>query len=95
MIMRGSKLLIAISILGGSFILSSAPALAYVACNHDGDCWRTGSKSLDWSGVIIKYHDDDWWDAHKADAEYHFHDADAEHQWDRGYWRKGQWVRGF
>jgi hypothetical protein len=81
--------------LGGAALFGAAPAWAYVACNSNGDCWHTGSKSLDWSGVILKYHDDDWWDAHKGDAEFHFHDSDAEHNWQRGYWSKGTWRGGF
>jgi len=96
--MRVSKSFVAVSsvlVLGCAVLLSAAPASAYVACNSDGDCWRTGSKALDWSGVILKYHDDDWWDAHKGDAQYHFHDSDAEHNWQKGYWTKGTWRGGF
>jgi hypothetical protein len=98
--MRLSKSLAAISAglaICCAVFLSAVPASAYVVCNgsSSGDCWHTGSKSLDWSGVALKYHDDDWWDAHKGDAQYHFHDNDAEHQWEQGYWRKGEWRRGF
>ena len=96
--MRLSKSLVAISsglALGCAVFFSAAPALAYVACNSNGDCWHTGSKTLDWSAVTLKYHDDDWWDAHKADAQYHFHDTDAQHNWEQGYWNKGEWRRGF
>jgi hypothetical protein len=96
--MRLSKSLVAVSsglVLGCAVFFSAAPALAYVACNRDGDCWHTGSKTLDWSAVTLKYHDDDWWDAHKGDAQYHFHDTDAQHNWEQGYWSKGEWRRGF
>ena len=96
--MRVAKSLMGVSsglVLGCAVLLGAAPASAYVACNSNGDCWHTGSKALDWSGVILKYHDDDWWDAHKGDAEYHFHDSDAEHNWQRGYWTKGTWRSEF
>ena len=88
--MRASMFFVALPII--AVIASVAPASAYVACNSNGDCWKTGSKSLDWTGVILKYHDDEWWDTNKGNAELHFHDADSDHQWQRGYWRKGKWV---
>jgi len=88
--MRVSAFFVALPIM--AVIASVGPASAYVVCNSNGDCWKTGSKSLDWSGVILKYHDDEWWDANKSDAQYHFHEADGDHQWSRGYWRKGKWV---
>ena len=96
--MRIPKSLVAVSsglALGCAVLFSSAPASAYVVCNSNGDCWHTGSKTLDWTGVILKFHDDDWWDAHKGDAQYNFHDSDAQHNWEQGYWRKGEWRRGF
>ena len=45
--------------------------------------------------MILTYHDDDRWDARKADTQYHFHDADVKHQWQRGYWKSGKWYGGF
>lgn len=95
--MRVSKSLVAVSsvlALGCTLLFKAAPALAYVACNSNGDCWHTGSK-MQWSSVIVSYHDDSWWDAHKADPQYHWHDADAEHRADHGYWRNGTWFGGF
>ena len=92
------KILVAVSsvlVLGCAVIFGATSASAYVACNTDGDRWHTGSKALDWSAVRLKYHDDDWWHAHKADAQYHLHDADAQHNWQQGYWSKGEWRRGF
>ena len=95
--MHMSKYHIAVSSvlgLGSAILFSSVPALAYVACNHSGDCWRTGTKTT-WSGVILTFHDDNWWDAHKSDAQYHWHDADAQHNWQHGYWANGVWNGGF
>ena len=63
--------------------------------NRTGDCWHAGSKTLDWSGVMLTYHDDDWWDAHKGDAQFRLHESDAQHDWQRGYWRDGKWHGGF
>ena len=76
-------------------VLGATPALAYVACNRTDDCWHTGSKTLDWSGVTLTYHDDEWWDAHKDDVQYRLHESDARHDWQRGYWRDGKWYGGF
>ena len=95
--MRTSKSLVAVWSglgLGCAVLFSSAPALAYVACNTGGDCWHTGSKVRS-SGAILTFHDDSWWDAHKGDAQYHWHDADAQHNWQHGYWANGVWNGGF
>jgi hypothetical protein len=95
-LMRASKSFVAVSsvlALGCGVLFTAAPASAYVACNSSGDCWHTGSK-MKWSGAIVSYHEDDWWDAHKADAQYHWHDADAEHNWQHGFWANGVWNGG-
>ena len=92
--MRVHKTLLAISSLLAAGAALMAPASAMVACNHDGDCWRTGTK-VQYSGVLLSYHDDSWWDEHKADAQYHWHDADADHRWEHGYWKAGKWVGGY
>jgi hypothetical protein len=91
--MHSSKSLVAVMSLLVLGFFTAAPASAYVACNSSGDCWRTGSKTH-YEGVIVTYHDDDWWDSHKADAQYHWHEADADHRSDHGYWRNGAWVGG-
>ncbi|HXB52100.1 MAG TPA: hypothetical protein VNU69_05005 [Rhizomicrobium sp.] len=94
--MRLSKSVVALSSLLaiGSAVLFTVPASAMVACNHDGDCWRTGSK-VQYSGVILSFHDDSWWDEHKSDAQFHWHDADTDHRWEHGYWKGGNWVGGY
>jgi hypothetical protein len=65
------------------------PASAYVACNHEGDCWHTEDR-VAVPGVTFDIHPDDWY----------FHrnwEGDREHHWrayheGRGYWRNGVWV---
>jgi hypothetical protein len=94
--MRKSRPFVAVTsilAIGSAVLFGAVPALAYVACNSSGDCWRTGSKTH-FEGVIVTYHDDDWWDTHKTDAQYHWHESDADHRPDHGYWRKGAWVGG-
>jgi hypothetical protein len=73
----------------GGLAVSSLPAGAYVACNHDGDCWHTEDRTHA-PGVRFDYHPDDWY----------FHrdwDRDRDHHWrgyheGRGYWRGGVWI---
>ena len=91
--MNATRSLISASVLalGCGVLFSASPAVAYVACNSDHDCWQTNSKALEWTGLVLTYHNDDWWDAHKGDAKYRLHDADAQHNSQKGYWSKGQW----
>jgi hypothetical protein len=69
--------------------LSAGSAAAYVACNHEGDCWHTEAR-VTTPGVTFDYHPDDWY--------FHRHwDSDREHHWrdyheGRGYYRGGVWV---
>jgi hypothetical protein len=75
--------------LGCAVIFGAAPALAYTACNG-GDCWHTDSK-VHYSGVKLSFHNDKWADSHKSDANYHWHEADADHDSAQGYWNNGEW----
>lgn len=70
--------------------VASAPASAYTACNHEGDCWHVDSR-VHIKGVRLSFHPDTWWDKLKNKARYHFHDADNDHDWHKGYWAKGEW----
>lgn len=76
--------------LGFGALIISAPVSAYTACNSGGDCWHTDSR-VHYSGVKLSFHDDKWADAHKSEARYHWHDADADHDAAHGYWNKGEW----
>jgi hypothetical protein len=67
-----------------------APASAYTACSREGDCWHTDTR-VHLPGVTLNFHNDKWWDANKSNARYHWHDADAGHDWHHGYWSHGEW----
>ena len=65
----------------------AAPASAYIACNHEGDCWHT-DRRVTAPGVTFDFHPDDWYFHQHWDADHHFRDYHAG----RGYWRSGVWV---
>jgi hypothetical protein len=91
--MPTSKSLAALSsalTLGCAVLFSSVPALAYTACNGNGDCWHTEDR-VTFPGVTLTFHDDKWQDQHRTDAQYHWHEADADHDWHHGYWNNGEW----
>jgi hypothetical protein len=93
--MRIQKSLFAISsvlALGCAGLFISAPASAYTTCNSNGDCWHTDTR-VSYPDVKFNYHDDKWADSHKTDAQYHWHDADADHDGAKGYWNNGEWQR--
>lgn len=73
--------------------LTAAPASAYTACNRDGDCWHTESR-VHFPGVTLSFHKDNWWDANRSNARYHWHETDNSHDWHHGYWRGGEWHSG-
>jgi hypothetical protein len=74
----------------GAGLLAASPAMAMITCNSDGDCWRTETK-VTFPNVTLSYHDDPWWDAHKTEKTYTWHEADADHDWHHGYWVKREW----
>jgi hypothetical protein len=91
--MRASSPLVAVSsalVLGCAVFISAVPALAYTACNGNGDCWHTDSR-VHYPDVKLSFHDDKWADTHRSDAQYHWHEADADHDWHHGYWNNGEW----
>jgi hypothetical protein len=83
---------LAATALGGGLLLAS-PASAIITCNSNGDCWRTETR-ITYPNVTFTYHDDPWWEAHKTERTYVFHDTDADHDWHHGYWMKGEWHAG-
>ena len=85
-----AKQIFAVSVLAAGCAFLAAPASAYTACNKDGDCWHTDSR-VTFPGVTLSFHNDKWWDSNKANAKYHWHDADADHDWHHGYWANGEW----
>jgi len=74
----------------GAGLLTALPASATVTCNRNGDCWQT-DKRVTYPNIPLIYHDDSWWDAHGADRDYTWHEADARHDWRHGYWLHGIW----
>src|SRR5882757_10264008 len=72
---------------GGLLIAAGGPASAMITCNSNGDCWRTETR-ITYPNVTFTYHDDPWWEAHKTERTYVFHDTDADHDWHHGYWMK-------
>ena len=73
----------------GAIAITSIPASAYVACNHEGDCWHTDAR-VHAPGARFDYHPDDWyfhrhWD---NDREHHWRDSHEGH----GYYKGGVWI---
>jgi len=72
-----------------ALLAGTSAAQAYIACNHEGDCWHTEAH-ISVPGLTFEYHPDDWY--------FHRHwDSEREHHWrdyheGRGYWRNGVWI---
>ena len=81
------KLLLTAAIGAGMSLAAAAPASAYVACNHEGDCWHTDTR-VRVPGVTFDYHPDDWYFHQHWDADRHFRDYHPG----RGYYKGGLWV---
>jgi len=65
-------------------------AAAYVVCNRFGDCWHA-DKRIHFPHVRLIFHSDGWWDHHKANRHYIWHEIDGDHDWHHGYWDHGRW----
>ena len=63
--------------------ISSAATDTYVACNREGDCWRTHRLYAYGKDRPIIYHDSAWYAAHERDEHVHWL-ADPDD--DRGYY---------
>jgi hypothetical protein len=90
--MKLRKRLLAVSasaVLGILGLVAAAqPASAYLACNHDGDCWHTETR-VTAPGVSFDYHPDDWYFHQKWDAgDRHYRDYHEG----RGYYKGGVWI---
>ena len=84
------KTVILASALAAASSLVAVPASAYTACNKEGDCWHTDTR-VHFPHVSLSFHNDKWWDAHKTNARYHWHDTDNDHDSHHGYWAHGEW----
>jgi hypothetical protein len=71
-------------------VSSTTNASAYVVCNRFGDCWHTDNR-VHFRGVRLTFHRDNWWDHHKANHHYTWHEIDGSHDWHHGYWDHGTW----
>jgi hypothetical protein len=72
----------------GGLAASSLSASAYIACNHEGDCWHTEAR-VHAPGIRFDYHPDDWY--------FHRHWEGGDRHWrdyheGRGYYRGGVWI---
>jgi spore germination protein YaaH len=64
----------------GVLAFGTSSASAYVACNDDGDCWRTKERYKYPPEAHVYVHPDTW--------KYQWHDEGAA----PGYYSKGAWV---
>jgi hypothetical protein len=81
------KFLATAAFAAGIGLAATAPASAYIACNHEGDCWHTDSR-VRAPGVTFDFHPDDWYFHQTWGTDRHFRDYHPG----RGYWRGGVWV---
>ena len=81
------KLALAAGVSLAALTISTLSASAYVACNHEGDCWHTESR-VRAPGVTFEYHPDDWYFHQHWDRDRHWRDYHEG----RGYWRNGVWI---
>ena len=81
------KLVLAAGVSLAALTISTLGASAYVACNHEGDCWHTESR-VRAPGVTFEYHPDDWYFHQHWDRDRHWRDYHEG----RGYWRNGVWI---
>ena len=81
------KLALAAGVSLAALTISTLGASAYVACNHEGDCWHTKSR-VRAPGVTFEYHPDDWYFHQHWDRDRHWRDYHEG----RGYWRNGVWI---
>jgi len=89
---RSIKLRLAAAAVMGAGLLAASPASALITCNSNGDCWRTETR-VTFPGVTLSYHDDPWWEAHKTERTYVWHEPSADYDYHHGYWARGEWHR--
>lgn len=84
------SVLLAAALTAAAVTASAESASAYVVCNRFGDCWHTDTR-VHFPGVRLTFHADSWWDRHKANRHYTWHEVDGGRDWHRGYWDRGTW----
>jgi hypothetical protein len=84
------NVLLAATIAVAGITATADSAAAYVVCNRFGDCWHTDTR-VHFPGVRLTFHADSWWDHHKANRHYTWHELDSSRDWHHGYWDHGTW----
>ncbi|HEX4179654.1 MAG TPA: hypothetical protein VHY32_02575 [Caulobacteraceae bacterium] len=75
------------AVAAGALATASVPALADVACNRFGECWRVHDHYTNYpTDLGVVFHDDAWWDHNK-----HRHHWRADRPDDHGYYSHGAW----
>ena len=82
--------LLAAALVAGGMAATADNASAYVVCNRAGDCWHADTR-VHFPGVRLSFHPDSWWDHHKGNHHYTWHEVDGGHDWHHGYWDHGTW----
>jgi len=76
------------AVAAGTLAATASTALADVACNRYGECWRVKEHYTTYPGDLrVRFHDDAWWEKHKT-GRYHWQ---ADRPDDRGYYMRGEW----
>ena len=82
---------LAIGVLASLLCASIATeASAYIACNKNGDCWRT-AKRIKVPGVSLTFHSEKWWKKNQHNRRYTWHEAESGRDARHGYWDRGEW----
>jgi hypothetical protein len=87
---RFKNILLAATLAVSGVAATAGSASAYVVCNRFGDCWHTDSR-VHFPHVRLTFHPDSWWERHKLNRHYTWHDVDSNHDWHHGYWDHGTW----
>jgi hypothetical protein len=87
---RFKQVLLAAAIALGGIATTAGSASAYVVCNRFGDCWHTDTR-VHFPHVRLTFHPDNWWERHKINRHYTWHDTAGGHDWRHGYWDHGIW----
>lgn len=82
--------LLAATLALGGLSIAAGSASAYVACNRFGDCWHTDTR-VHFPHVRLSFHNEKWWERHRTNSRYTWHETDSSHDWHHGYWDHGTW----
>ena len=75
------------AVAGGALAATTVPALADVACNRWGECWRVHDHYTNYPAELgVVFHDDGWRGHHRHG--YHWRSDRPD---DHGYYSHGAW----